>query len=214
MFEEFFVKIQDAIVDLDEDLLAELTNQIENKNIDPVEAVEKGYTVGIKKVGDLFQQGEIFLPELILAGEMVKGAISSLEQEIPLGKIQKKGKCLMGTVEGDIHDIGKDLVCTMLSSQGIEVIDIGVDCSPGKFIDSAIENDVDIIGASCLLTMTAPELKRLVDELSRRGLRDRFKVIVGGAAVSKDYAAQIGADGYGADLKEAVDVALSLMDKQ
>jgi len=116
-------------------------------------------------------------------------------------------------VEGDIHDIGKDLVATMLSSQGIEVIDIGVDCPASKFVDHALEVDADIIGASCLLTMTAPELEKLMNEINSRGVRDRFKVMVGGAAVNNNLAEKIGADGYGADLKEAVDVALALLEK-
>lgn len=213
MSESLFQDIQSAIVNFDEDLLNKLTDQVLEQGIDLVEVIEKAYTVGIKQIGDKFEQGDIFLPELMQAGTMVKDAITRLEENVPKGKMQKKGKFLIGTVEGDIHDIGKDLVATMLSSQGIEVIDIGVDCPASKFVDRALEVDADIIGASCLLTMTAPELEKLMNEINSRGVRDRFKVMVGGAAVNNNLAEKIGADGYGADLKEAVDVALALLEK-
>jgi trimethylamine corrinoid protein len=211
--ESLFQDIQSAIVNFDEDLLNKLTDQVLEQGIDLVEVIEKAYTVGIKQIGDKFEQGDIFLPELMQAGTMVKDAITRLEENVPKGKMQKKGKFLIGTVEGDIHDIGKDLVATMLSSQGIEVIDIGVDCPASKFVDRALEVDADIIGASCLLTMTAQELEKLMNEINSRGVRDRFKVMVGGAAVNNNLAEKIGADGYGADLKEAVDVALALLEK-
>lgn len=213
MSESLFQDIQSAIVNFDEDLLNKLTDQVLEQGIDLVEVIEKAYTVGIKQIGDKFEQGDIFLPELMQAGTMVKDAITRLEENVPKGKMQKKGKFLIGTVEGDIHDIGKDLVATMLSSQGIEVIDIGVDCPASKFVDRALEVDADIIGASCLLTMTAQELEKLMNEINSRGVRDRFKVMVGGAAVNNNLAEKIGADGYGADLKEAVDVALALLEK-
>jgi len=123
----------------------------------------------------------------------------------------RKGKIVIGTVAGDIHDIGKNLVITWLSIQGFEVVDIGVDCPADKFIDSAIEEEADIVGASCLLTMTAPEQKKLIERMKERNVRERFKVLVGGAAINNLFAKEMGADGYAADMKEAADVALSLL---
>jgi len=212
MSDGLFAEIQSAIVDFDEDALDKLTDKVLEQGIDLVEVIENAYTVGIKKVGDLYEKGDIFLPELMQAGTIVKDAISRLEENVPTGKSQKKSKYVIGTVEADIHDIGKDLVSTMLSSQGFEVIDIGVDCPASKFVDRALEEKADIVGASCLLTMTAPELEKIMAEFKNRGVREQFKIMVGGAAVEHSLAERIGADGYGADLKEAVDVALALLD--
>jgi len=212
MSDGLFAEIQSAIVDFDEDALDKLTDKVLEQGIDLVEVIENAYTVGIKKVGDLYEKGDIFLPELMQAGTIVKDAISRLEENVPTGKSQKKSKYVIGTVEADIHDIGKDLVSTMLSSQGFEVIDIGVDCPASKFVDRALEEKADIVGASCLLTMTAPELEKIMAEFKNRGVREQFKIMVGGAAVERSLAERIGADGYGADLKEAVDVALALLD--
>jgi methanogenic corrinoid protein MtbC1 len=123
----------------------------------------------------------------------------------------RKGKVVIGTVAGDIHDIGKNLVIAWMSTQGLEMVDIGVDCPVDKFIDRAIEEKADIIGASCLLTMTAPEQMKLVERMEERGQRERFKVIVGGAAIDKAWAEEIGADGFAGDMREAAEVALSLL---
>jgi len=212
MSQGLFDQIQSAITNFDEGLLARLTDRVIAEGINPVEAIENGFTAGIKRIGDLFESGEIFLPELMQAGRMVKESVTRLEAMVPRGSMKKKGKVLMGTVEGDIHDIGKDLVITMLTSRELEVVDIGVDCPASKFVDRALEEGVDLIGASALLTMTVPELKKIIQELERRGLRDRFGFMVGGAAVTADLAREIGADGYGADLKEAVDVAMALLE--
>lgn len=212
--EELFLKIQKAIVELDEESLTKLTAEVIDAGIDLVEAIEKAYTVGIRKVGDLFETGEYFLPELVKGGKIVKGAIAEIQKLIPQDQIIRKGKMVIGTVQGDIHNLGKDMVATMLSARGIETIDIGVDCPVDKFIDRAVEENADIIGASCLLTMTAPEQKKLIERMKERAVRDRFKVIVGGAAVDAERAKEIGSDGYGANIKEAVDVTLSLLKKE
>lgn len=209
--EELLEKIKEAVINIDDEEVERLTDEVINSGISMVEAVEDGYTAGIRGVGEEFGKGNVFLPELVFAAEMVKESISLLEEKMPGQKADKIGTFVMGTVAGDIHDIGKDLVITMLSTNGIDVVDIGVDCPVDKFIDVAIENDADIIGASALLTMTIPELPKIVERMKERGVRDKFKFIVGGAAVSKEYAEKIGADGFGSDLKEAVDVTMSLL---
>ncbi|UMZ74791.1 cobalamin B12-binding domain-containing protein [Natranaerofaba carboxydovora] len=213
MSDKLFNEIYEAIADLDEDKLNELTDQAISDEVEIIEAVEKAYTPGIKTVGEKYESGEFFLPELILAGDIVKAAITKLEDQLSGSSGRKKGKFLIGTVEGDIHDIGKDLVATMISTRDIEVIDIGVDCPPDKFIDAALENEVDIIGASCLLTMTAPELPKLEEKLRERGVRDQFYFVVGGAPIEKDWALEIGADGYAEDLQEAAELAVSILNK-
>ena len=211
MSEELYTKIQKAIVELDEEGLTRLTEEAIAAKVDPVEVIEKAYTVGIQKVGRLFEAGDYFLPELIGAAEIVRQSVAAIEKTIPQDRVIRKGKIIIGTVAGDIHDIGKNLVITWLSTQGLEVVDIGVDCPVDKFIDRAQEENTDIIGASCLLTMTAPELQKLIERMKERGMRDRFKVLVGGAAIDEAWAKEIGADGFAADMKEAADVALSLL---
>lgn len=214
MPEELFTKIQKAVIELDEENLTKLTEEAIAAKIDPVEAIEKAYTVGIQRVGELFEVGDYFLPELIRAAEIVKEAVTKIEKLIPQDKVIRKGKILIGTVAGDIHNIGKDLVATWLSTQGFEVVDIGVDCPADKFIDRALEENADIIGASCLLTMTAPELKKLIERMKERGIRKRFKVLVGGAAIDGAWAKEIGADGFAEDMREASDIALSLLEER
>ena len=211
MTNELFLNIQKAIVELDENILSNLTTTVIEAGLDPIEAIEEGYTVGIQKVGQLFEVGEYFLPELLQAATMVKEAVSKIETIIPSDKIIRRGKIVLGTVEGDIHDIGKNLVGVMLSTRGIEVIDIGVDCHADKFIDRALKENADLIGASCLLTMTAPEQQKLVKRMEERGVRQRFKILLGGAAIDRAWTQEIGADGFGEDLKEAADVAMSLL---
>ena len=211
MTDDLFSKIREAIVVLDDESLVDFTDEIINSGVDPLEAIQKAYVVGIRKVGELFESGEYFLPELVRAAEIAKNSVSKVEKLIPKDKSISKGKIVLGTVLGDIHDIGKSLVGTMLVANGFEVIDLGVDCHPEKFVDQAVEENADIIGASCLLTMTAPEQKKLIECLKERGVRDRVKVIVGGAAVTSAWADEIGADGYGVDLMEAVQVVESLM---
>ncbi len=214
MSDDLFSEIQKAIVDLDKEKVSRLTEEVIDRAIDPIEAIEKAFTPGIQRVGQLFEAGDYFLPELIMAGKMVKEAAGKIEKLIPPGQILRKGKIVLGTVEGDIHDIGKNLVATMLSARGIEVIDIGVDCPAGKFIDRALEEKADLIGASCLLTMTAPQQEKVIELLKVRGLRDRFKVLLGGAATDRGWAKRIGADGFGQDLREAAEVALALLEKK
>ena len=211
MPEELFTKIQKSIMELDEESLGRLTDEAIKTKVDPVEVIQDAYTVGIQQVGKLFESGDYFLPELIRAAELVQESVGKIEKLIPQDQIIRKGKMVIGTVAGDIHDIGKNLVITWLSTQGFEMVDIGVDCPVDKFLDRAIEEKADIIGASCLLTMTAPELKKVVERMKERDVRQDFLIIIGGAAIDAAYAREIGADGFAGDMREAADVALSLL---
>ncbi len=191
-----------------------LAQQVVEQDISPLEAIESGLVPGMRVVGNKFSSGEYFLPELMLGAKVFKEAVSILEQKISRGEMPVKGTIVLGTVKNDIHDIGKNLVGTMLSTAGIRVVDIGVDCSADKFIDKALEEDAKVIGASALLTLTLEKQKDLIEVLHKRGLRDRFKIAVGGAAVDDTWAKEIGADGYAENAQEAVTVISALLEGQ
>lgn len=209
--EEILQEAVDAILKSDRERAVAVARRALSEGLDPVEVLSEGFSVGIRKVGDLFGRGEVFLPELMTAAEAMKEASAVLEQAMEDTSAQKKGRMLIATVEGDVHDIGKGIVISLLKTQGIEVFDLGRDVPVDTIIEKAVELDVDIIGTSALLTTTLPEQKKLEDELRRRGLRDRFKTMVGGAPATQRWADRIGADAYGEDAAEAVAKALALL---
>jgi len=177
------------------------------------EILDSGLVPGIRKAGDLFEAGEYFLPELIISSEAMKSAIEILTPIMKSEGVSRKifGKVVIGTVEGDIHDIGKTLVGTILSTAGFEIKDLGASVPVSKFIEEAIAFESDFICASALLTTTMIGQRKIIETLKGRGLRDRFKVLVGGAPVSHKWADEIGADGYGQNAMAAVKVAKKLM---
>jgi corrinoid protein of di/trimethylamine methyltransferase len=183
------------------------------QGLDPLECVNHGLTKGIQEVGERFANGEYFLPELIIGAEAMKLALAVLEPAM-VGDQSREvvGRVVLGTVEGDMHEIGKTLVGTMLVANGFKVIDIGVDKSAEEFINTIQENNADIVGASALLTTTMLQQKKLIEALSAAGLRDKVKVMVGGAPVTESFATEIGADGYAEDAISAVNLAFRLID--
>lgn len=201
-----------AIINNDEGKAVEIAQRALAEGVDPIELLNDGYCAGIAKVGDLFGRGEIFLPELIQISEVMKKATGILNAAIPEEKGQKKGKFLIATVEGDVHDIGKSIVVSLLSANGFEVYDMGRDVPINKIIEKALEVEADIIGTSALLTTTLQVQKKLEDELRKNGLRDRFKTMVGGAPATQRWAERIGADAYAEDAAEAVAKAVALLD--
>ncbi|HHT63817.1 MAG: corrinoid protein [Bacillota bacterium] len=201
----------DAILKCDNNKAVAIAKQALDEGYDPVEVLSKGFSEGIRKMGDLFGRGEVFLPELILSAEVMKEATAILDAALQAEETQKKGKMLIATVEGDVHDIGKGIVVSLVKTQGIEVIDLGREVSVSTIIEKAVEYDVDIIGTSALLTTTITEQKKLEDTLRKEGLRDRFKTMVGGAPCTQRWADRIGADAYGEDAAEAVSKALALL---
>lgn len=209
--EEILQEAVNAILNSDREKAVAVARRALSEGLDPVEVLSEGFSVGIRKVGDLFGRGEVFLPELMTAAEAMKEASAVLEQAMEDSSAQKKGRMLIATVEGDVHDIGKGIVISLLKTQGIEVFDLGRDVPVDTIIEKAVELDVDIIGTSALLTTTLSEQKKLEDELRRRGLRDRFKTMVGGAPATQRWADRIGADAYGEDAAEAVAKALALL---
>ncbi len=213
MSEELLQKMAQSIIDGDSDVSAELARQAIAEGMDPLFAITEGYVAGINKVGDAFAAGEAFLPELVMAGEAMKAAVAVLEPELmKKGSARKTlGKVVMATVEGDIHEIGKSLVSTMLSASGFTVVDMGVDNPSDKIIEKALEIDADIIGLSALLTTTMIRQKEVIEKLDARGLRKKIKVMVGGAPVTREWVQKIEADGYSEDAIGAVQVAKQLM---
>ena len=215
MSEELFKKMEQCILDGDADEAVELAHKAIEMNVHPLDAINKGFMPGVNYVGDQFGKGEAFLPELVMAGEAMKAAVAILDPELrKLGSDREiVGRVVLATVEGDIHEIGKTLVGTMLSASGFEVHDIGVDVSTDKIIGKAIEVDADIIGLSALLTTTMVHQREVIDDLEKEGLRGKFKVIVGGAPVTREWHEMIKADGYSEDAIGAVKLAKSLLGK-
>ena len=191
----------------------EIAKQALAEGLDPLTCINEGLTKGIQRVGELFASGEYFLPELIIGAEAMKRALAVLEPAI-VGHQSREvvGTVVLGTVEGDMHEIGKTLVGTMLIANGFQVYDIGVDKSAAEFISTVKENNADIVGASALLTTTMLQQKKIIEALEAEGLGDQVKVMVGGAPVTESFAAEIGADGYAEDAISAVDLAFRLID--
>ena len=204
--EELIKKVVDAILEYDPEKTTEAVKEALNAGVPPLEIMEKGVTQALKEVGKMFSEGKIFLPELIMAGEAGKAALSILEPKIKERKetIKSYGKVLLATVEGDIHDIGKSLVGAVLMANGFEVIDIGVDVPTDKLVEKVKELKPDVVGLSALMTTTMLNQEKVIKKLEEAGLRNTVKVIVGGAPVTEEWAKKIGADAYGADAMDTV----------
>jgi len=213
MSQEIFDKLAQAVIDGEPEDAEEAARQALEIGLDPLECIDKGLTVGIQRVGEQFACGEYFLPELIIGADAMKAALSVLEPAMLEGrKREVVARIVIGTVKGDLHEIGKTLVGTMLTANGFEVIDIGVDKSSDEFIKAIKDNNATLVGASALLTTTMTQQKKLIEALAEAGLREQVKVIVGGAPVTSVYAEDIGADGFAEDAISAVDIAFRLAD--
>ena len=213
MSEEMVEKLAKAVIEGEPDDAEELAKQALDQGLDPLTCINDGLTKGIQRVGELFASGEYFLPELIIGAEAMKRALAVLEPAM-VGDQSREvvGTVVLGTVEGDMHEIGKTLVGTMLIANGFKVIDLGVDQSADRFVAAVKENEAEIVGASALLTTTMLQQKKLIEALDEAGLRDQVKVMVGGAPVTESFASEIGADGYAEDAISAVDLAFRLVD--
>jgi corrinoid protein of di/trimethylamine methyltransferase len=189
------------------------TTEALNAKLDPLEAVEKGLAKGLREVGRKFEAGEMFLMQLILSGEAMKTGLEVLKPEMLRQKKQlaASGKFLIGTVEGDIHDIGKSIVAAMLTAEGFDVVDIGVDIPDRVFVEKTKELEPDILGLSALMTTTRTKQMDVIQALKQAGSRNAVKVMVGGATVTPEWAQQIGADGYAEDAIDATKKARQLL---
>ncbi len=202
-----------AVLSFDADAAAEAARSAVEANVNPVAAIERGLAVGLREIGDRFEAGELWLPHLVLGAEAMEAAIKVLEAHMPRSELEstRAGTVVIGTVEGDIHDLGLRIVASMLRANGFTVYDLGCDTPSLTFISKAREVDADIIALSSLMTTTMPFMRDVIDALDSAGLRDRYKVLVGGGPVTKEWAQAIGADGYGKDAAEAVRVAKELL---
>ncbi len=213
MSEEIFQQLAQAVIDGEPEDAEALAQEALERGVDPLDCINLGLVKGIQKVGELFASGDYFLPELIIGADAMKCALDVLEPSLLEGqKREVVGKVVLGTVEGDLHEIGKTLVGTMLTANGFRVMDIGVDKKPAEFIAAIQELEADIVGASALLTTTMLQQKKLIVAIQEAGLREKVKVLIGGAPVTESFASEIGADGYAEDAISAVNVAYRLMD--
>lgn len=215
MHEQLFEAMAQSIIDGDSEVAEQLAQQAISLGIDPLQAINQGFVQGVNHVGSEFACGNAFLPELVMAGETMKAAVSTLEPEMARRGTAREtlGRVVLGTIHGDIHDIGKTLVGTMLSAAGFQVFDLGVDVPIDTFIAKALEVQADLIGASALLTTTMVRQRDLVRALDDRGLRPRIQVMVGGAPVTREWVESIQADGYSEDAFGAVEVAKRLVER-
>ncbi len=209
----FLKSCADAVLAGDAEKAEKLAREALQKKYPPLEVIDKGFVAGIREVGRLWEEGTLFLPELVMGAEAMKAAMAVLQPELSKGGGRPKslGHVVIGTIEGDIHDIGKTLVATMLSANGFEITDLGADVPVVRFVDEAVAKGAGCIAVSALLTTTMSGQKRVVEELGKRSLRGKIKVMVGGAPCSDEWAREIGADGYAGDAVAAVTLAGSLV---
>ncbi len=204
-------KLKEAILIPDVDLAKQVAREIVDRGIDPLRAIQDGIVGSTGILTEKFDSGEFFLPHLVLAGEAMSEASRILEAALPKGSLASKKVVVMGTVEGDMHSVGKNIVTMVLRTGGFEVHDLGVDVRSGAFVQRAKDVDADIIAISCLMTTTLPYQREVIDELKSKGLRQRFRVMIGGGPTTKKWADEIGADGYGNDATEALREARRLV---
>ena len=208
--EIIFNKLRKGINEYDSDAVEKVAKEISEKGINPFEAIDV-LTSTLKEIGDKYERMEIFVPELMLAAEAMKSGIAILEPLLKGEVRETLGTVVIGTVEGDIHDIGKNIVAMLLTGAGFKVIDIGVDVVASAFAEAVDKHNPDIVGVSTLMTTTMEMHKEIIRHFKEVGIRNKVKIMIGGAVVTKEYAEEIGADAFAANANEAVDVAKKLV---
>jgi 5-methyltetrahydrofolate--homocysteine methyltransferase len=196
-------ELREAVIDGQAKLAVAKATQGLEQGIPAEVLLQDGLIAAMREVGRLFEEGEIYVPEMLVAARAMKATVAVLKPRLIEHPVQSSGTVAIGTVQGDLHDIGKNLVAMMLEGSGFEVVDLGTDVPPERFID-AIRAGADVVGMSALLTTTMTSMKDVVDAITAAGLRDQVRIIVGGAPITAKYAAQIGADGYAPDASKAV----------
>ncbi len=214
--EEIFEDLRRAVVDMDEEGGKRAAVKLIEAKISPVQGVEEGLSKGMGIIGERFNKSEIYLPEMMMAADVFHSVMEILKPHISAESLDKakRGTVVMGTVKGDIHAIGKDIVAMLLETAGFTVHNLGVDVATSTFIEEARKVKADIIGLSSLLTTTMPSQKDVIDILKETGERDKYTILIGGAPTSQDWADEIGADGYGETAERAVSLALELVKKR
>jgi trimethylamine corrinoid protein len=206
-------ELRQSVINYDEEAAVKAAKKVLELKMDPYKVITDCLTPAIQEVGDRFEKGEAFLPELIMATDTMDAAVKVLEKEISKEEMEgrKKGRIVLGTVKGDIHNIGKNIVGIMLKTAGYEIIDLGVDVEPSKFVEEAERSGAQIIMASALMTFTAVNMKKISDYLEMEGVRKKYKLAFGGGPLSETWAKEMGADGYAPDAVKAVELANQLM---
>ncbi len=204
-------KIAQAVIEGDVATVKVLAQEAIDAKMDPADVINNGLIAGMNVVGQRFKYGEMFVPEVLMCAKAMHAGMEPLKPLLVDGQVDTSGKVVLGTVKGDLHDIGKNLVGMLMEAGGFEVVNLGVDIEAEDFISAAKENNANIIAMSALLTTTMLEMKDVIEMLEEEGLRDNYKVIVGGAPVSQDFAEEIGADGFAPDAASAVDLCRSLL---
>ncbi len=205
-------KVAVAVCEMEEDETARLIKEALTEGIDPLVILNDGLIQGMEKAGKLFEEQEYFVSEILMCSDAMYAGLEILQPLIKSSRIASKGKIVMGVVEGDTHDIGKNIVKIMLETSNFEIIDLGRNVPIAQFIEKAIEVDANIIALSTLMTTTMEGMEKLIKILNDRGLRDKFKVLIGGGPVSQAFANKIGADGYSTNATSAVCIAKSLLE--
>jgi len=196
--------VSDAVQNGDDQLVVQLVKEALAQGVPATGILDSGLVPGIQRLGELFQDGEVFLPEVLISCRAMDRGVDELKPFLAVGDMHKKGRILIGTVEGDLHDIGKNIVRLMLECGGFEVIDLGVDVPVASFVNAVRTNSPDILAMSALLTITMTNMPEVLSALEKAGLRDRVRVMIGGAPITREYADQIGAEGFAPDCASAV----------
>jgi len=208
--EPLIKEIYNSVINGNQTTSAEYVKQALEQGLNPAEILNEGMVAAMAEVGRLFEEGEYYVPELLIAARAMQAGMSLLKPHLVQADIKSSGKVVAGTVKGDMHDIGKNLVCMMLEGAAFEIVDLGTDVSPDKFVEAVRSSGANIVAMSALLTTTMSYMRNTITALKEAGLRDRVKVLVGGAPLTAQYAAEIGADGYAPDASRAVALAKSL----
>lgn len=204
-------EIYDGILNGNQKIVPVKVNEALDAGLEPAYVLNEGMVAAMAEVGKLFEQGEYYVPEMLIAARAMQAGLAVIKPKLIQSDFKSAGKVVIGTVKGDLHDIGKNLVSMMLEGAAFEIVDLGTDVSPEKFVESVKTSGANLIAMSALLTTTMPNMKTTIEALNAAGIRNQVKVMIGGAPVTDSYAKQIGADGYSPDASRAVALAKSLV---
>ena len=208
-----FEILSQSVISGDEAKVKEAVTRLRDSGVSPLDIISKGLIGGMNIVGARFKNGEMFIPEVLMAAKSMKAGIEVVKPLIGDANMPNEGTIILGTVKGDLHDIGKNLVRIMLESGGFKVVDVGIDTAPEKFVAAVKEHKADILAMSALLTTTMTQMKDTIDLIKEAGLRGKVKTIIGGAPISQEFANQIGADGFGSDAASAVELCRKFLSR-
>ena len=208
-----FEKMSDSVIKGKQNLVEELTQKAVDEGTKPNEIINKGLINGMNVVGKKFKAGDMFVPEVLMAAKAMKSGMNIVKPLLVEGERSAAGKVLLGTVSGDLHDIGKNLVGMLMESGGLEIVNLGTDIEPAEFAEKVREHEPDVLGMSALLTTTMLAMRDTIEVLEEEGLREDVKIMVGGAPVTQEFADEIGADGWAPDAASAKDLAFDLIKK-